>query len=335
MPRSSRLDAPGVLHHVIIRGIERRKIFLDDEDRDDLLDRVSELLPETRTACYAWALMPNHAHFLLRSGPDGISHLMRRLLTGYAVHFNHRHGRHGPLFQNRFKSIVCQEDSYFKELVRYIHLNPLRGGFVLDSKALACFPYSGHSGISGEHICFWHDVDYVLSHFGDTAESARKRYSAYVDAGTNQGRRPDLVGGEFVRSIGGWAELKKRRKEGFDRKKSDARILGNDDFVTAVLAEAREKRSRQYAIKRRGVDLKTVERRISSLLDIDRDDIYSKGRRKTQVLARSLLCYWAVKELGMSCTEMAVLLGMSQPGVGYAVGRGERIAKENRFELLG
>ena len=129
--------------------------------------------------------------------------------------------------------------------------------------------------------------------------------------------------------------MKKMRQEGFDRKKSDARILGNDDFVTAVLAEAREKRSRQYAVKCRGVDLKTIERRIASLLDIDRDEIYSKSRRKAQVLARSLLCYWAVKELGISCTEMARRLGMSQPGVGYAVGRGEKIAKENRFELLG
>jgi REP element-mobilizing transposase RayT len=101
MPRSARLDSPGILHHVIIRGIERRKIFWDDDDRQDLFERLADLLPKTRTACYAWAFLDNHAHFLLRSGPGGMATLMRRLLSGYAGKFNHRHKRHGQLFQNR------------------------------------------------------------------------------------------------------------------------------------------------------------------------------------------------------------------------------------------
>ncbi len=101
MPRLARLDAPGVLHHIIIRGIERRKIFRDD--KDNLVDRLSILLSETQTACYAWAFMSNHAHFLFRSGGAGISTLMRRLLTGYAIYFNRRYRRHGQLFQNRLK----------------------------------------------------------------------------------------------------------------------------------------------------------------------------------------------------------------------------------------
>ena len=83
MPRFARLDAPGALHHIIIRGIERRKIFRDDQDKDNLTDRLAILLPETKTSCYAWALMSNHAHFLFRGGKAGISTLMCRLLTGY------------------------------------------------------------------------------------------------------------------------------------------------------------------------------------------------------------------------------------------------------------
>ena len=154
MPRLARLDAPGVLHHIIIRGIERRKIFRDDKDRDNFIDRLSDLLPATQTACYAWAFIPNHAHFLFRSGA-GISNLMRRLLTGYAIHFNRRHRRHGQLFQNRYKSIICQEDMYFKELVRYIHLNPLRAKIVSDVKELNKYAYSGHSG---EHYRFVNDL---------------------------------------------------------------------------------------------------------------------------------------------------------------------------------
>ena len=116
MPRQARLDAAGVLHHVMIRGIERRKIFRDDDDCNDLIERLAVLLPETKTACYAWALIPNHAHFLFRSSPSGIASLMRRLLTGYVVSFNRRHHRVGQLFQNRYKSIICQEDPYFQEL---------------------------------------------------------------------------------------------------------------------------------------------------------------------------------------------------------------------------
>ena len=104
MPRLARLDALGVLHHVIIRGIERNKIFSDKADYDNFIDRLSRFIPESQTACYAWALMTNHAHFLFRSVPGGLASLMRQLLTGYIVSFNRRHKRHGQLFQNRYKS---------------------------------------------------------------------------------------------------------------------------------------------------------------------------------------------------------------------------------------
>ena len=83
--RLTELDAPGVLRHITIRGIERRPIFKADQDRKDSLERVSTLLPQTRTVCCAWAFLPNHAHFLFRGGPGGIPVLMRRLLAGYAV----------------------------------------------------------------------------------------------------------------------------------------------------------------------------------------------------------------------------------------------------------
>ena len=92
MPRLARLDAPGVLHHIMIRGIERRKIFRNNKDRDDFIERLSIILPETNTSCYAWALLSNHAHFLFRSGESGISQVMRRLLTGYAVTYNPAYG---------------------------------------------------------------------------------------------------------------------------------------------------------------------------------------------------------------------------------------------------
>jgi len=166
MPRLARLDAPGVLHHLMIREIERRKIFWNEQDREDFLDRLSRLLPETDTACYAWVFISNHAHFLFRSGQVSLATVMRRLLTGYAVSFNRRHKRRGHLFQNRYKSIVCQEDTYLRELVRYIHLNPIRAGMVATLSDLNDYAYCGHSALMGRRNRAWQDVDYVLSYFG-------------------------------------------------------------------------------------------------------------------------------------------------------------------------
>ena len=150
MPRKARIDAPGALQHIIVRGIERRKIFYDDTDRDNFLQRLGVVLVDTDTPCFAWALIPNHLHLLLRTGLAPIATVMRRLLTGYAVSFNRRHRRHGQLFQNRYKSILCQKDAYLLELVRYIHLNPLRAKIVLELKKLDKYAYCGHSVVMGK-----------------------------------------------------------------------------------------------------------------------------------------------------------------------------------------
>jgi len=334
MPRSARLDAPGVLHHIIIRGIERKKIFADKFDRENIIDRLARLVPETQTICYGWVLMTNHAHFLFRSGPRGIATLMRRLLTGYAVSFNHRHKRHGQLFQNRYKSIICQEDIYLRELVRYIHLNPVRAQIVGDLKALNDYPYCGHSVLMGRQKQQWQDDQYVLSHFGQTTGKARKRYFAYVNAGIDQGRRPELVGGGLIRSLGGWAEVKKLRLKGMDRLKGDERILGDSDFVQEMLAEAKEHFERYYELKRLGHDLKSVAAKVALIYNIEPDELFRKGRQKKRVDAKGLLCYWAAYELNMRLTSIARQLDMTVSGVGYAAQRGESIALCNNYRLL-
>ena len=113
MPRRARLDAPGTLHHVIVRGIEKRRIVNDVADRKNFVKRMGQLSADTKTSIYAWALMTNHAHILIRSGLGGLPNFMRRLLTGYASAYNRRHKRFGHLFQNRYKSIICEEDPYF------------------------------------------------------------------------------------------------------------------------------------------------------------------------------------------------------------------------------
>ena len=90
MPRQSRIDAPGALHHIIARGIVRKRLFTDDVDGDNFLNRLGNILTQTQTACFSWALIPNHFHLLLKTGTTSISTVMRRLLTGYAVSYNYR-----------------------------------------------------------------------------------------------------------------------------------------------------------------------------------------------------------------------------------------------------
>ena len=330
MPRLSRLDSPGLLHHVIIRGIERWKILNDDQDRNNFIDRLSDLLPETKTPCYAWAFMSNHAHFLFRSGPSGISTLMRRLLTGYAVYYNRRHGQ---LFQNRYKSTICEEDAYFKELVRYIHLNPLRAKIVTDLKSLDKYGYCGHHAIMGKGNTQWQDVDYVLKWFGETAGEARKKYRAYVEKGVSMGRRPDLVGGGLIRSAGGWEALKKMRFSGQDRIKSDQRILGDGDFVKDVLSESKENFTRSYELKAKGFDFGKIFERVFFLLNLEKDYITGKGRQKDRSQARDLICYWCSVELSFPMADLARKFNITPAAVSCAVRRGESLAKENGYRL--
>jgi hypothetical protein len=152
--------------------------------------------------------MPNHFHLLLKTSLTPIATIMRRLLTGYAVYFNRRHRRWGHLFQNRYKSILCQQDSYLLELVRYIHLNPLRANQVSDLKKLERYPYCGHSVLLGHHRNDWQSVDETLKLFGKNVFLARRRYLEFVKKGVNQGRRSELIGGGLIRSIGGWQAFK-------------------------------------------------------------------------------------------------------------------------------
>ncbi len=240
MPRNARIDAKGAVHHVMVRGIERGVIFRDDSDRDVFIDRLSRILTESATRCYAWALIPNHFHLLLKTGNVPIRAVMQRLLTGHAVSYNRRHNRAGHLFQNRYKSILCQEEPYLLELVRYIHLNPLRAGIVKDMDGLDRFPYSGHSVLMGRRRHEWQNTEDVLLRFSSGLRKARSEYRRFVFEGLD--RRDDLSGGGLIRSSDGWQQVIARRREGAFQK-SDERILGDDQFVTRALADAGEYRA--------------------------------------------------------------------------------------------
>ncbi len=332
MPRQARIDAPGALHHVIARGIEREKIFRSDNDREDFLDRIGKLVRQTETRCYAWALIPNHFHLLLKTGNVPIATVMRRLLTGYASGFNRRHARSGHLFQNRYRSILCQEDTYLKELVRYIHLNPIRARVVKDLNSLDRYPYSGHSVLIGEQAREWQSCDAVLSFFSNKASVARRKYHDFVAEGIGQGRRPELIGGGLIRSAGGWTGIQVlRRTGGFQ--KSDERILGDGDFVESVLAEAEERMERKYAFRAKGITLEKLQQVAADLTGIRPEGIIGTSKARNVVRARMLFCYWAARELGYSLTHIAGHLKISVPTVSVAVQKGEALVQEKALAL--
>lgn len=327
MPRLARLDAPGILHHVMGRGIERRKIFINDVDRNDFISRLALLCQSGGMDVYAWVLMPNHFHILCKTKNLPLASNMRRLLTGYVVNFNKRHRRYGHLFQNRYKSIVCQEDRYLKELVRYIHLNRMRGRLITTVKELNKDPWSGHSALSGKIKREWQDTGYVLSFFGVKGRS-RQNYLNYVRRGIDQGRRPDLVGGGLIRSMGGWSAVISSRKRG-ERNIADQRILGNHEFVENVISGLDDRIKKKLRLSEQRIGIKELGNRISEEFSIPISELKSGSRRDVIVNARQVLSWIAVTELGDSGADVARFLGVTNSCVTRIIAKGKKPDYEN------
>lgn len=332
MPRQARIDASGALHHIICRGIDRKKIFSQNDDYTLFLERLSLLLKETHTRCFAWALMTNHFHLLLRTGNVPISKLMKRLLTFYAVNYNRRHRRVGHLFQNRFKSVLCQEGPYLLELVRYIHLNPLRAKIVADYPALAKHPYCGHGVILGRQKNEWQDTQYILGLFGSNVSDAKRRYREFVRKGIDMGKRPDLTGGGLLRSQGGWSGLKANRRAK-DYQKGDERILGDGDFVNEVLAQAQEKMENKYRLAAEGYDFEKLLNRVSQITRLKPEQILDAQRNKARTNARSIICFWATDQLGMTQSRLSQIFNQTQSAISHAVRRGREMVEKNGYVM--
>lgn len=232
--------------------------------RQSFLDRFSHLLEQTGTDCLAWTLFDNHAHFLPRTGQSStLARFMRRLLTGHATTFNLRHGRGGLLFQNRYNSIVCEEEPYLLELVRYIPLNPLRAGLIPDMEALGRYPWCGHGVLLGERLVRGQVIGEILQLFSNDVPRARQLYRQFVADSLAQGHREELL------------------------------------------------------------------RRVANLFDLHGEILRQRKRSRPVAEARSLFCYFAVREMGMSGEAGGWILNISRATVSFAAGRGEVLASED------
>ncbi len=311
MPRSSRIDIPDILQHVIVRGIEKRDIFLGDDDRLDFVRRFSALLEATGTVCFAWALMTNHFHLLLRPKDIPLAQFMRRLLTGYAVTFNLRHKRTGHLFQNRYKSIVCEEEAYLLELVRYIHLNPLRAGLTDDLDALDGYPWCGHSVLMQRNELAGQETAEILSRFGKTKDAAINSYRLFINDGVAMGRRNNLVGIGLLQA-----------GEPFDGELRDSRILGSGDFTSQIIHQTDESCFAQPQ------PLDQIVKRVLTMLEIPEAELMSRKRSLPLADARSIICHIAFLS-GHRGVDLSRRLNISGAGVTVAARRGKKLVEKS------
>jgi putative transposase len=189
MPRHARIDFAGAFHHLYARGIEKRPIFVDEADREDFRRRILFNLDRFRSVILAWALLSNHFHFLYYSHAGDLAKFMRCLMTGYSISFNRRHKRVGHLFQNRYKSSLIDSNRYLAEIIRYIHLNPLRAGDVSSLRELDDYRWSGHREILRGDRVPWRDFPFIAELFPDLGTGSDvENYRRFMEAGSNSGQ---------------------------------------------------------------------------------------------------------------------------------------------------
>ena len=304
------------------RGIEGREIFRDEKDREGFLERLAGLVGPGTCRLYAWVLMTNHFHLLVRPEGVSLSAVMRRLMTGHAVRFNRRHGRKGHLFQNRYKSVVVEEEPYVLELVRYISLNPVRARLVGTMSELDGFPYSGHGVIAGTRAYPAQDVEGVLCRFSERAREAVGLYREFMEAGFGQGRREGLRGGGLVRSAGGVEAVLSRKVE--EREAADPRILGGGDFVEELWGRSESPKVGST------MDVGTILSEVAESTGVSTGEILGASRSRQAARARRLFYQRAQNEAGASASLLGRLTGRSHTAVARALTEARRPGGEGQ-----
>ena len=213
MARRPRIEYPGALYHVMVRGNQGQNIFRDDQDRTKYIVLLKNCKKAYSFRIYAFVLMRNH--LLMETGRVPLSRIMQRLSSGYAQYFNRRHRLRGHLFQARYKAILCDKESYLLELSRYLHLNPVRVKAVSDPGKYRWSSYGSYLGRGREQD--WVETKEVLAYFGRKDGEARRGYRRFVLEGIGQGYRSEYY--EVVES----------------------RILGDREFVEEVKGRVGEK----------------------------------------------------------------------------------------------
>jgi hypothetical protein len=246
---------------------------------------------------------------------------MWSFVPGYARAFNRRHRRVGHLFQNRYMSVVIEEELYLLESVRYLHLNHLQAGVVPDLRGLARYPYAGYAALCGAQEVPWQATAEVLAHFGSVGKQARKRYYAFVSAGVWQGQRPDLQGEGLLRSVGGWQAVQALRR-GRESYVADEHALGSSAFVEVLRQEAERTECQHLGFHPCASDLPTLLRKVAAAAHLTPAALTGDGRSHAVGRARDGLAYLWVEVFGRSGQDLARALALHAVSVYRAARRG-------------
>ena len=273
MARRPRLFAAGVLYHVIVRGNQRQKTFTAESDYQAYIERLARYRKKYDYVLHAYCLMPNHVHLLVESSEQPLAKFMQGLQQSYSQYFNLRHRKTGHVFEGRYKAILCQKDQYLLQLIRYIHLNPVRAGMVRSPER---YRYSGDhvylQGKATETI----DPATVLSMLG-----GKQAYRRFVQDGLSEGHKEEYYAVEDQRFLGA---------EGFG-----ARLLKKEPGLSG------KKRTRR--------SIETVARELAKLLKIDVQALCSPDRGWAISKARTIAAYVLVRRLGYRLSDVAAYFG--------------------------
>jgi putative transposase len=231
--------------------------------------------------------------------------------SNYAKYFNRRYSRHGYLFQDRFKSIVTQDQKYLEELIRYVHLNPLRAGICENIDALDVYPWCGHSVIMGNCSNSFQEVNTVLRYFAVRIQTARKRYRQFIEGGT------DSVDRDWL------SETVRASKSGVERKdRPGCMVIGDRDFVISVMEKNREQLRTQHILRRRWM-IDDVFTTVAQQNGLAPDELKNRSRSTTISLCRKIAAYICCRVVGHTVTEVALYLNVSGPAVSSMIKKGE------------
>ena len=258
MARKPRIHVDGALYHVMLRGNGGQTIFLSDDDRDAFEALVAEGVSRFGHRIHAFCWMGNHVHLAIQVADTPLSKIMQNLAFRYTRLINRREERIGHLFQGRFKALLVDADSYLLELVRYIHLNPVRAKLVADP---ADYRWSGHLAYLGKVHKEWLTTDWVLSQFASSTGAARQSYGAFVKAGLHEGHR-----------------------EEFHRERLEGAILGADHFVEKIISAQAEQPSRR-------ISLDAIMQAVAHAWEASQGAMQSSSRVRTLAEARSAAAY--------------------------------------------
>ncbi len=284
----------------------------------------------TSASLYAWALMPNHAHILLRTGELPLSRLVHRWLSQYVTNFNLVHHRAGHLFQNRFKNTLVDEDEYLLELVRYIHLNPVRSRLPVTVKNLEVYPWTGHSVLLGNLEFPAQDVDFVLANFSSQVGPARETYRQFVQEGAADPNPPDLEGGGLRRSVGGGWEAVTRLGRGREKWSFDERVLGASAFVDASLRKC-EQGANQLILPPNDT-LEEVAQRVATHFSITSDELRSASLRPCVLDAKAIMGHIAIHHYRLSLSAAGRFMRVSRKSVSRALLRVADVEKRKDID---